>query len=323
MTKWTLRGLRPVWQRLLTWLLLTLMALASPVQAVEVITYFHNDAAGTALAATDTAGKLVWRESYRPYGERLQNQPAAAGNKVWFHGKPVDEDTGLSYFGARYYDPVVGRFMGVDPVGFREGSLHSFNRYTYGNNNPYRFLDPDGRAGETIIPKAIQWIGSKLPRNWRLAGGAHPKTGIPFKETGFPDFSRVAKGTVNIEQTGIRAVDEAAANRAMGWSKTPENYTWHHCEDCMTMELVETAVHSATGHSGGVAVGQGAVGAAVAVGAENAQASESGILGSGISWGDVGSSLLDLLIPGGVGEVGQGSDIIPRDGEAVIDPESP
>ena len=51
----------------------------------------------------------------------------------------------LSYFGARYYDPSIGRFMGVDPEGFNPNSVHSFNRYAYGNNNPYKYVDPDGR----------------------------------------------------------------------------------------------------------------------------------------------------------------------------------
>jgi len=44
---------------------------------------------------------------------------------------------------ARYYDPVIGRFYGFDSVGF--SNVHNFNRYAYGNNNPYKFVDPDGR----------------------------------------------------------------------------------------------------------------------------------------------------------------------------------
>ena len=111
----------------------------------ETITYLHNDFAGSPLAATDTAGNIVWKENYRPFGERLNNQAESADNRQWFHGKAVDADTGLQYFGARYYDPVLGRFMGVDPVGFQEDNIHSFNKYAYGNNNPYRFIDPDGK----------------------------------------------------------------------------------------------------------------------------------------------------------------------------------
>jgi uncharacterized protein RhaS with RHS repeats len=44
---------------------------------------------------------------------------------------------------ARYYDPVIGRFYSNDPVGF--SNVHNFNRYAYANNNPYKYVDPDGR----------------------------------------------------------------------------------------------------------------------------------------------------------------------------------
>jgi hypothetical protein len=52
---------------------------------------------------------------------------------------------------ARYYDPVIGRFYSNDPVGSVEHlgglqGIHGFNRYAYANNNPYKFVDPDGRA---------------------------------------------------------------------------------------------------------------------------------------------------------------------------------
>ena len=54
---------------------------------------------------------------------------------------------------ARYYDPVIGRFYSNDPIGFRD--VHSFNRYAYANNNPYKYVDPDGmapnKAGVTTI----------------------------------------------------------------------------------------------------------------------------------------------------------------------------
>lgn len=61
-----------------------------------------------------------------------------------FTGHVADAETGLSYLQARYYDPYAGRFLAVDPV---EASAGSFNRYWYANNNPYRFVDPDGRQG--------------------------------------------------------------------------------------------------------------------------------------------------------------------------------
>jgi uncharacterized protein RhaS with RHS repeats len=49
---------------------------------------------------------------------------------------------------ARYYDPVIGRFYSNDPVGFRD--IHSFNRYAYANNNPYKYVDPTGESSLAV-----------------------------------------------------------------------------------------------------------------------------------------------------------------------------
>jgi RHS repeat-associated protein len=117
----------------------------------QAITYFHNDISGSPMLATNASGNAVWKENYRPYGERLNKQAASTNNKLWFAGKPFDASTGLSYMGARYYDPVVGRFMGVDPVDYQESNIHSFNRYAYANNNPYKYVDRDGRYAELAV----------------------------------------------------------------------------------------------------------------------------------------------------------------------------
>ena len=120
-------------------------------RAGETITYIHWDALGSPVAATDEGGNVIWRESYRPYGARIDNEAGAATNSRWYTGHPQDGDTGLVYAGARYYDPTIGRFLGVDPAGVQEGKPGSFNRYAYGNNNPYRYVDPDGKNGTEAI----------------------------------------------------------------------------------------------------------------------------------------------------------------------------
>ncbi len=51
----------------------------------------------------------------------------------------------------RYYDPVIGRFLSVDPVTANGNTGGNFNRYWYANNNPYKFTDPDGRYVETVL----------------------------------------------------------------------------------------------------------------------------------------------------------------------------
>ena len=78
-----------------------------------------------------------------------------------------DPESGLVYMQARYYDPAVGRFMSADPVGPTPGDGFNFNRYSYANNNPYRFIDPDGRetVGE-MIDSGAQGCGPVSCAGW-------------------------------------------------------------------------------------------------------------------------------------------------------------
>jgi hypothetical protein len=89
-------------------------------------------------------------------------------------------------------------------------------------------------------------------RNGHLAGKVHPETGVPFKETGFPDFSIYATKRVEVDGlVGDVRNDFAAATKAAGLERVPSGYTWHHVEDGRTMELVPKDIHRATGHTGG------------------------------------------------------------------------
>jgi RHS repeat-associated protein len=126
-----------------------LIILSSRADAGETVIYYHNDALGSPVATTDAQGNLLWREEYQPYGERLLKQ-GNGQNNLWYTGKPEEQALGINYFGARWYDPTIGRFMAVDAAGFREEDLNSFNVYAYANNNPYRFVDPDGNAAEEV-----------------------------------------------------------------------------------------------------------------------------------------------------------------------------
>jgi hypothetical protein len=64
---------------------------------------------------------------------------------------------------ARYYDPVIGRFYSNDPAGF--SNVHNFNRYAYANNNPYKYIDPDGQNALTAFGGLIHESGQFLQGN--------------------------------------------------------------------------------------------------------------------------------------------------------------
>jgi hypothetical protein len=111
-----------------------------------------------------------------------------------------------------------------------------------------------GMVGVVQPGSKVPTIDGRRPINSEYAGGVHP-SGIRYNEYGFPDFSPVAKAAVQIKGlTGVYSKDAAMANQAVGLSRTPNGFVWHHVEDGLTMQLIPTAIHNATRHTGGSAV---------------------------------------------------------------------
>lgn len=104
--------------------------------------YLHTDLLGSPIAGDNGS---TWNEYYYPWGEGKFN-PIAMADDVGYTGHQKDTATSLTYMQARYYDPVIGRFMAVDPVQFDGGNPRHFGRYTYTLNNPVNRVDPDGRS---------------------------------------------------------------------------------------------------------------------------------------------------------------------------------
>jgi len=137
---------RTIWNTLAT--LAVLIFTALPLSAAEVVTYYHNDHLGSPIAATDSTGAVVWQQAYDPWGLKLTANTDERG----YTGNWLDEETGLADHKARWYTSSIGRFTGIDPVKWHESNIHSFNRYAYGNNNPYSYADPDGELAFPVVP---------------------------------------------------------------------------------------------------------------------------------------------------------------------------
>jgi len=128
--------------------------------------YYYTDPQGTVLAKADAQGNIIATYDYAPYGSQALG---TAPNGPGYTGHVNDPDTGLVYMQARYYDPAVGRFLSTDPVGPTPGNTFNFNRYDYANDNPGRYIDPDGRTCTEVnktytcqIDKVITQQNSKL-----------------------------------------------------------------------------------------------------------------------------------------------------------------
>ncbi|WP_251767369.1 RHS repeat domain-containing protein [Shewanella indica] len=140
-------------ERIIQLLTLLLLLICSQVSATTV-RYQHTDMLGSVVAESDSAGNIISRSHYEPFGKRLGGDKAGIG----YTGHLQDEDLNLTYMQARYYDPLIGRFYANDPVRFRD--VHSFNRYAYGNNNPYKYVDPDGKTGVLAYTPTSSPVGT-------------------------------------------------------------------------------------------------------------------------------------------------------------------
>lgn len=101
--------------------------------------YLNNQIKSTSLLV-DGMGNVKGRQEYLPFGGDMTNRGAIGDYR--YTGKQLDASTGLYYFGARYYEPGIGRFLALDPV---SESYPSISPFSYTANNPLRFVDPDGR----------------------------------------------------------------------------------------------------------------------------------------------------------------------------------
>lgn len=222
---------------LLRLLMAVLLSTGTLAHATDIITYIHPDISGSPLAATNEAGAVVWKESYRAYGQRAVQMPTGNDQQQWFHGKEQDPVTGLQYFGARYYDPAVGRFLGIDPVDFQEGNPHSFNRFAYGNNNPIAYLDPDGQYPFLVrlqvmyyryAPAVTGFIAGASGVNGAVTSPMAVSPAVAQIPGHVSRFTPVATAVQSGIESGAYAVPKAAANEGLIYraaSGTPTSMT--------------------------------------------------------------------------------------------------
>jgi RHS repeat-associated protein len=176
-------------------------------QAITV-TYTHTGAQGSVVALTDQDRNVLERREFEPYGLPSSSIDGEPG----YTGHVHDSDSGLVYMQQRYYDPVVGRFLSVDPDPVRTDTAWNFNRYAYANNSPYNYVDPDGRAAACLTPvtapacgKAAVAVGGKV-----VAAGKKAKhaIGIVISFVALNEASKSLSGGTPTEQDAIDRVTD-------------------------------------------------------------------------------------------------------------------
>jgi RHS repeat-associated protein len=160
-----------------------------PVEKDEF--YYHGDHLGSSNMITDAYGAVYQHLEYFPYGESWIEEGGSHGGNLpgyKFTGKELDPETGLYYYGARYYDPVLSRWISADPIfgqylptGDKQKDLDlrgmggvynpiNMGLYTYTHQNPITMVDLDGlepskeRLGNmsTVINRLASYKGDTL-----------------------------------------------------------------------------------------------------------------------------------------------------------------
>jgi len=156
--------------------------LAMTIYDTETNTYLYlKGHQGSVIALTDDTGEIVESYTYNAWGRiTVYNETgfviekSAYDNRYTWQGREYSYNTGLYYFRARTYCPVLGRWLSKDPIGIAGG----LNQYVFCGNNPVNFRDPLGLCGASgswdysaeyekslIVADAIEWSKSR-PQWW-------------------------------------------------------------------------------------------------------------------------------------------------------------
>lgn len=111
--------------------------------------YYHADGLGSPTLLTDAAGNVQAFRRYDPWGRTIGSGGVLPA--YGYTGREPDISTGYMYYRARYYDPVLGRFLSRDPMGLNAG----INVYAYVDNNPVNNTDPSGLLPSSVISKGL------------------------------------------------------------------------------------------------------------------------------------------------------------------------
>lgn len=138
--------------------------LPSKTYAVNKLSFIHSDHLGSTSLVTDEQGNVVSQQAYYPYGATRNHQSSNPNHQTEkrYTGQVSDqEQTGLYYYNARYYDPTTAKFTQADTI-----NNDDLNRYLYVGGNPTSFNDPTGHCKglgcwlESTFQKGAEWANS-------------------------------------------------------------------------------------------------------------------------------------------------------------------
>ena len=167
----------------------------------EGTVWYLADRMGTNRDLAGSDGQVIAHVDFDSFGSIVGTVDKQTVDRFLFTGREFDAETGLYYYRARYYDPLNGRFISQDPIGFTAGDA---NLYRYVGNSPINFVDPSGLSAADSYGK--QAAGTSI---WRqalcnaLGAAAGVGVGIAHAVTGL--YTSITPLTQELAQFGVEA----------------------------------------------------------------------------------------------------------------------
>ena len=186
--------------------------------------FYHPDHLGSSSFITNLEGEVVQHIEYVPFGEVFIEER----NNVWntpylFNAKEFDEETGMYYYGARYYNPQLSVWISVDPL--YEVDLSS-SPYVFCGNNPIVRIDSDGKIWDTVwdVGNLVYDVGAAI---YHHVTGDHNTAKENWTDAGFDALAAVVPfvpaGASKVVKTGAKTVK--TIDKANDAKKTTRNVT--------------------------------------------------------------------------------------------------
>lgn len=187
---------------------------AHPDDRAPAIQFHLSDHLGSSNVVLDPRGALVNREEYTPYGETSFG--SFSRKRYRLTGMERDEESGLTYHGARYYEPHLNRWISADPL----SGPKEINGYEYCTNNPLRYVDPGGQESSSPPEGYAGYVWFSVRHNIVARRVGWPEKRPNAMNYNEPNLSSLAKrfsSSLNLKENAPQRGSEKNALRHAIW----------------------------------------------------------------------------------------------------------
>ncbi|GEM56337.1 hypothetical protein FB1_25580 [Flavobacterium branchiophilum NBRC 15030 = ATCC 35035] len=165
--------------------------------------FFHPDHLGSSNYITNFVGEVSQHSEYFAFGETFVEEHKNSHNSPYkFNGKELDEESGLYYYGARYYDARISIWASVDPL-----VVKTMSAYGYCNLNPVNLIDPTGMSSYPIYGKNGEYLGDDGRK-----GGDLAFTGEKDGKGGFKNLKQFTDNHTQFQRASNKIKNESSGN---------------------------------------------------------------------------------------------------------------